>query len=80
MVYRIDFFSIGAISPVVDLHHGKKSLEVDQLTLASGGSGHAYIVIFSIAISWGNKLNFSSYANMASFCSDRHICKYISSV
>ena len=47
--------SFGTISPVVDLcdqqkHPGK----ANQLTLASGGSDHAYL--FSIAIiSWGNK-------------------------
>ena len=35
-----------ALPPVVHLHGGKKqSLEADQLTLASGCSGHAYIVI-----------------------------------
>ena len=45
------------ISPVVDLHGRKKhSGEADQLTLTSGGSEHAEL--FSVAISWGNKINF----------------------
>ena len=44
--------------------------EADQSTLASGGSEHAWL--FSVAINWGNKMNFSLYANMAGFCSDDH--------
>ena len=31
------------------------------------------IQLFSVAISWGNKMNFSLYANMAGFCSNDHI-------
>ena len=31
---------------------------------------HSYI--FSVAISWGNKMNFSLSANMSGFCSDSH--------
>ena len=48
---------------------GKKhSGEPDQLTLASGGSEHA--LLFSLAMSWGNKMNFGLYVNI---CSDGHI-------
>ena len=51
---------------------GKKhSGKADQLTLASGGSEHAYL--FSVAISWGNKMNLSLRAKMSGFCSDSHI-------
>ena len=65
------------ISPVVDLHGRKKhSGEADQLTLTSGGSEHAEL--FSVAISWGNKINFCLYAYMAGFCSDGHMCKVYS--
>ena len=47
---------------------GKKhSGKADQSTLASGGSEYA-----SVAISWGNKMNFSLCANMSGFCSDSH--------
>ena len=53
----------------------KHSGEADQLTLASGGSEHAQS--FSVAISWGNKMNFSLYANMAGFCSGGHKCHSI---
>ena len=67
--------------PLVPFHQSwiymarkKHSGEADQLTLASGGSEHARL--FSIAIEWGNKMNFSLFANMAGFCSDGHI--YIS--
>ena len=49
-------------------HSGK----ADQSTLASGGSEHAQL--FSVAISWGNKMDFSLCANMSGFCSDSHIC------
>ena len=48
-------------------HSGK----ADQSTLASGGSKHAQL--FSVAISWGNKMNFSLCVNMLGFCSDSHI-------
>ena len=44
--------------------------KVDQLTLASGGSEHAYSYCINVVISCGNKMNFSSFANMAGFCSD----------
>ena len=44
--------------------------KADQSTLASGGSAHAQL--FSVAISWGNKMNFSLSANMSGFCSDSH--------
>ena len=55
---------------------GKKhSGKADLSTLASGGSPHAYL--FSVAISWGNKMNFSLSANMLGFCSDSHIYIYI---
>ena len=37
--------------------------EADQLTLAIGGSEHPQL--FSVAISWGNKMNFSLHENMA---------------
>ena len=50
---------------MVGIEHSGKA---DQLLLASGGSDHAYI--FSVAISWGNEMNFSLYANKAGFCSD----------
>ena len=30
------------------------------------------IVIYSVAISWGSKMNFSSCVNMSGFCSDNH--------
>ena len=50
---------------------GKKhSGKADQSTLASGGSERAQL--FSVAISWGNKMNFSLSANMSGFCSDSH--------
>ena len=42
-----------------------------QSTLAGGGSEHAQL--FSVAISWGNKTNFSLSVNMSGFCSDSHI-------
>ena len=29
---------------------------------------HSYV--FSVAVSWGNKMNFSLYVNMAGFCLD----------
>ena len=45
---------------------GKKdSGEADQLTLASGSSEHAYSYLVQLYTSWGNKMNFSLYANMA---------------
>ena len=61
---------IGALlSLVMDLHGWKKALwKSRQLTSASGGSEHAQL--FSLVISWGNKMNFSLYANIADFCSD----------
>ena len=60
--------SLGVISPVVDLkQHSKKAY---QSTLASGSSEHAWL--FSVAISWGNKMNFRLCANMSVFCSDSH--------
>ena len=52
----------------------KHSGKADQLTLASGGSEHA--LLFSVAISWSNKMNFSLCANMSGFCSDSHKCSY----
>ena len=62
--------SIGTISPVMCLHGWEKhSREADQLTLASGGSEHAWL--FSVA---GNKMNFSLYANMAGFYSGGYMC------
>ena len=52
--------------PLVPFHQswiyvvGKKpSGEADQLTLTSGGSENAWL--FSVAVSWGNKINFSLY-------------------
>ena len=48
----------------------KHSGEEDQLILAIGGSEHVWL--FSVAISWGNKMNFTLYANMAGLCSDGH--------
>ena len=34
--------------------------------------------MFSVAISWGNTINFGLYANMANFCSYGHnLCKYL---
>ena len=50
------------IDMVRKIHFG----EADQLTLASGE-------LFSVAISWGNKINFNLYVNVAGFCSDGHI-------
>ena len=48
---------------------GKRlSGEADQLILANGGSEHAQL--FSVAISWGNKTNFSLCVNMLGFCSN----------
>ena len=52
----------------------KQSGEVDQLTLVSGGSEHTQL--FSVDISWGNKTNFSLYANMAGFSPDSHILTF----
>ena len=46
----------------------KCSGEADQLTLASGGSEHdVHIYVFSVAISWGSKMNFNLHANMTGF-------------
>ena len=61
--------SIGIISPVLDLygwqkHSGKADQPVEAVNMNS------YLII---AISWGNKMNFSLYVNMAGFCSDSHI-------
>ena len=56
---------------MVDKKHSGKA---DQLTLATGGSEHAWL--FSVAISWGTKLNFSLCTNMLGFCSDTHIILY----
>ena len=57
----------------------KHSGKAEQSTLASGGSEH--VLLFSVAISWGNKMNFSLSANMSGFCSDSHIyvciCIYV---
>ena len=65
--------SFGVISPVMDLHGWKKhSGKAEQSTLASGGSKHTEL--FSVAISWGNKMNFSLCASMSGFCSDSHMC------
>ena len=51
---------------------GKKhSGKADQSTLGSGGSEHAYL--FSVAISWDNKMNISLSVNLSGFCSDSHI-------
>ena len=78
--------TVGAISglqsqpgaPLVPFHQSwiymvgrKHSGKADQSTLASGGSEHAWL--FSVAISWGNKMTFSLSANMSGFCSDSHI-------
>ena len=64
--------SFGTILPVVDLHGQQKALRKSRtVTLASGGSEHAQL--FSVAISWGNKMNFSLCANILGFCSDSHI-------
>ena len=53
---------------------GKKhSGKTDQSPLASGGSEHSKV--FSVAISWDNKMNFNLCANMSDFCSDSH--KYL---
>ena len=54
----------------------KHSGKADQSTLASGGSAHAKLL--SVAISWGNKMNFSLSANMSGFCSDSHNYYYTS--
>ena len=45
--------------------------KADQSTLASGGSEHAWL--FSVTISWGNKMNFSLCVNIPGFCLDSHI-------
>ena len=51
---------------------GKKhSGKVDQLTLASEGSEQ--VQLFSVAISWDDKMNFSLCANLAGFCSNSQI-------
>ena len=34
------------------------------------------VTSISVAISWGNKMNFSLSANMSGFCLDSHICTY----
>ena len=48
----------------------KHSGKADQSTLPSGGSEYAQL--FSVAISWGNKINFILYANMMGFSPDSH--------
>ena len=54
----------------------KKHLgKADQWTLASGGSEHTEL--FSVAISWGNKMNFNLCTNMAGLSSDGHILNVI---
>ena len=45
-------------------HSGKADQPVEAVNM------HSYLII---AISWGNKMNFSLYTNMAGFCSDSHI-------
>ena len=63
--------SIGAISQSWIYMVGKKLLgKVDQLTLASGGSEDAQL--FSVAINWSNKMNFSLYANMSKLLRQSH--------
>ena len=61
---------------------GKKySGKADQSILASGGSEHAWL--FSVAMSWGNKMNFSLCANMLSFAQTvtyKHITMHIDPV
>ena len=53
----------------INMVYKKHSGKADQLILGSGGS---YTVInFSVALSWGNKINFSLYVNMSGFCSDK---------
>ena len=47
----------------------KHSGKVDQSTLASGGSEHAYVV----TISWGNKMNFRLCVNKSGFFSDSRL-------
>ena len=60
------------LKPVMDLHGRQNHYgKAEQLTLPSGSNEHANL--FSVAISWGNKMNFSLYASMLSFCSDSHI-------
>ena len=55
--------SISTISPVVSLHGQQKGFQkVDQLTLFSGGSEHAWLL--DVAISQSNKMNFSLCANI----------------
>ena len=50
---------------------GKKhSGKADQLSLASTDSEQT--LLFSVVISWGNKRNFSLYANVGGCCSDGH--------
>ena len=50
---------------------GKKhSGKADQSTLAGGGSAHAQL--FSVAISWGNKMNFSLSAHVGFFAQRRN--------
>ena len=51
----------------------KHSGKADQLTSVRGGSEH--VELFSVAISWGNKMNFSLCVNMSSFCSDSNNCE-----
>ena len=52
---------------MVDKKHSGKA---EQLTLARGGSEHTQL--FSVAISWDNKMNFTLCADMSGFCSDSH--------
>ena len=55
---------------------GKKySGKADQSTLASGGNERAWL--FSVAISWGNKINFSLYANISDFAQTVTYVQYL---
>ena len=49
-----------------------------QLTSANKDGEHAQLI--SVAISWGDKINFSLCANMAGFCSDSYIYYKMNSV
>ena len=53
----------------------KHSRKADQSTLASGGNEHAQL--HSVAISWGNEMNFSLCRNMSGFCLDSQIMIYV---
>ena len=53
----------------------KSTLEKQTKSILASG-GNEYASLFSVAISWGNKVNFSLYVNMLGFCSTVTYFKY----